>query len=234
MRYVVAPEVWHSYPDLKTGLVMAAGVRNGDASPGVEALLADAEASLKAEVVPEALSQHPHVAAWRRAYSAFGVTPSQYRNAAEAVARHVLRRGSAPRVNAAVDLGNACSLRCLLPVAVWDVDSVDGDMIIRFARGDEPFTDLASQDVSYPAPGEVIYGDDRRALSRRWNWRGALETVATPESANVLFTVEGVGPGADAVEEATRALAANVEEHLGAQVRCEVLHRDHQWAQVSP
>jgi phenylalanyl-tRNA synthetase beta subunit len=59
-----------------------------------------------------------------------------------------------------VDLANLVSIRYALPVAVFDRRSIEGCLTVRFARGDEPWSDLGSSTAERPEPGEVIFADD--------------------------------------------------------------------------
>ena len=66
------------------------------------------------------LSELPTLAAWRRAFRAFGVDPTAYRSAAEALLRRLTKQGSIPSINALVDIGNLVAIRYGLPVAMFD------------------------------------------------------------------------------------------------------------------
>jgi len=231
MRYIVADEIWQAYPNLTTGLVVARDVANVGTDPEVEALLAEAEAWAAGRYGREPLSAHPHVAAWRATYSSFGVKPSRYRSAVEALLRQVVKRGRLPRINRLVDLGNLVAVRHALPVAAYDLDRVQGDMVIRFARGDETFRDLGSGEVSYPAPGEVIYSDAREAHSRRWNWRQSDSSKVTLETRRILYTIEGIGGiPSGAVAAAVEELAARVAPFASGGVTTHLLNAEQRWA----
>ncbi|MFB0535765.1 MAG: B3/4 domain-containing protein, partial [Anaerolineae bacterium] len=121
MKYAVDSDVYSVYPELYTGIAVLSGVSNSASSPEVTALLAGAEAHLRAEWGGRPASEHPHVAAWRAAYSTFGVKPSKYRSAVEALTRRVLKGGELPRINKLVDLGNCLSVKYVLPMAAYDL-----------------------------------------------------------------------------------------------------------------
>ena len=144
------------------------------------------------------LSELETLSAWRRTFSAFGVKPTQYRNAAEALLRRLTKAGDIPSINALVDLANLVSIRHRLPVAVFDQSMVRGLTTVRFANGDEEFTDLGSGEVSHPEQGEVIFVDDAGVVSaRRWCWRQSGQSAAGPGTTEALITVEGQHPDAD-------------------------------------
>ena len=145
------------------------------------------------------LSELPTLAAWRRAFRAFGVDPTAYRSAAEALLRRLTKQGSIPSINALVDIGNLVAIRYGLPVAMFDQRTVTGGTAVRFAAGTESFTDLGSGDRETPAQGEVIFIDDAGLVSaRRWCWRQSAESASGLDTTEVLVTVEGHHDGAEA------------------------------------
>jgi DNA/RNA-binding domain of Phe-tRNA-synthetase-like protein len=164
------------------------------------------------------LSELPSLAAWRRALSAFGVEPTRYRSAAEALLRRLTKQGDIPSLNPLVDLGNLVSIRYGLPVAVFDRRSVTGGTAVRFADGSERFTDLGGDgSADRPEPGEVIFVDDAGLVSaRRWCWRQSVESAARADTTEVLVTVEGHHDGAAAdVEAALGDLQTLLARHAG-------------------
>jgi DNA/RNA-binding domain of Phe-tRNA-synthetase-like protein len=156
------------------------------------------------------LAELPSLAAWRRAFSAFGVEPTRYRSAAEALLRRLTKHGDLPSLGLLVDIGNLVSVRYALPVAVFDLEAIAGGITVRFAQGDEEFTDLGSGDVQRPDPGEVIFVDDAgHVAARRWCWRQNAESATAPDTTDVLLTVEGHH------ERAAEEVAAAVSDLVG-------------------
>ena len=157
----------------------------------------------------------PTLAAWRRAFRAFGVDPTAYRSAAEALLRRLTKQGSIPSINALVDIGNLVAIRYGLPVAMFDQRTVTGGTTVRFAAGTESFTDLGSGERENPAEGEVIFIDDAGLVSaRRWCWRQSAESASGPDTTEVLVTVEGHHDGAEAdVTAAVADLEALLRDH---------------------
>jgi DNA/RNA-binding domain of Phe-tRNA-synthetase-like protein len=191
------PAVASRFPTIVGGVVHAVWVTNG---PSPEALVEEyraEQARVLERIGTTPLSELPSLAAWRRAFRGFGVDPTAYRSAAEALLRRLTKQGSIPSINALVDIGNLVSIRHALPVAVFDQRSVTGETIVRFATGEETFTDLGSGGVEALEPGEVIFIDEVGLVcARRWCWRQSAETAARPDATEVLVTVEGHHDGA--------------------------------------
>ena len=162
---------------------------------------------MRARIGDTPLSEIPTLAAWRRAFRGFGVDPTAYRSAAEALLRRLTKRASLPSINALVDIGNLVAIRYGLPVAMFDQRTVSGGTTVRFANGSERFTDLGSGETESPDSGEVIFIDDAGLVSaRRWCWRQSAESASRPETSEILVTVEGHH------DDAARDVAAAVAE----------------------
>jgi DNA/RNA-binding domain of Phe-tRNA-synthetase-like protein len=125
------------------------------------------------------------------------------------------KQGSIPSINRLVDIGNLVSIRYGLPVAVFDLRALTGAITVRFATGDERFTDLGSGDAETPEPGEVIFIDDAGLVcARRWCWRQSAESASGPHTTEILVTAEGHHDrAADDVAAATADLVALLGAH---------------------
>jgi DNA/RNA-binding domain of Phe-tRNA-synthetase-like protein len=191
------PSITKRFPEIVGGVAHAMGLTNGQSpAPLADAFRAEQSAVL-ARLGATPLSEVPSLSAWRRAFRGFGVDPTAYRSAAEALLRRLTKQGSIPSINALVDIGNLVSIRYSLPVAVCDQRAVSGGTTVRFATGHEAFTDLGSGQLEVPDAGEVIFIDEAGLVSaRRWCWRQSAESASRPGTTEVLATVEGHHAGA--------------------------------------
>ena len=179
-----------AYPDYVGLVLVAEGVRNGPTDAGTDALLADAEAALRAARLERA-ADHPHIAAWRAAFSSFGAKPSRYPSSAEALMARVLKGQPLPRVNALVDLYNAVSVRHALPLGGEDADRLAGALRLTIATGGEPFDPRGDgEDLEAVPVGEVVWRDDTGVTCRRWNWRQGRRTQLTESTTRAFFVFD--------------------------------------------
>lgn len=179
------------FPSIRAGALVARGVTNRPSSAALAAELTAAQQEARERIGDTPLSEVPSLAAWRRAFTAFGVSPTKYRSAAEAIARRITKKGDLPTISTLVDIGNLVSARHSLPVAVIDLGAVKGGITVRLARGDEPFDDLGGSEAEHPAEGEVVFVDDADAVTaRRWCWRQSRPTAASEATTDVLVVVE--------------------------------------------
>ena len=194
------------FPSVAGGVIHAVGVTNGPSSAALTDAYRAEQEGVRVRIGDTPLSEIPTLAAWRRAFRVFGVNPTAYRSAAEALLRRLTKQGSLPSINALVDIGNLVAIRYGLPVAIFDQRMVSGGTTVRFANGSEWFTDLGSGGRESPEPGEVIFIDEAGLVSaRRWCWRQSAESASTSQTREVLVTVEGHHDGAEPVVSAAVA-----------------------------
>lgn len=191
--FAYAPDLLEVYPGITAGVIHATGLAN---TPSSTSLLADyrstqTERLAGLETTP--IAELPSIAAWRRAFTRFGAKPTQYRNAAEALLRRLTKAGDIPSINTLVDIGNLISVRWAMPVAVMDQAQIAGSTTVRFATGEESFTDLGSSETARPETGEVVFVDDAGLVSaRRWCWRQSRQSASGPDTTDALFVIEGL------------------------------------------
>src|SRR5437764_8236679 len=136
------PEILARFPSIVGGVIFAQGMMNGPTPESLQvAFLAEQQATLQ-RIGNMPLSQVKSLAAWRSAFREFGVDPTQYRSAAEALLRRLTKKGDIPSINLLVDLANLVSIRYALPVAVFDTRALTGTVTVHFPDGSERYTTL--------------------------------------------------------------------------------------------
>lgn len=220
--------ILETFPNIVGGVITASGISNGPASPALQNAYLKRQQEVLSALGSKPLSEVESLAAWRSAFRTFGVDPTQYRSAAEALLRRLTKKGDIPSINTLVDIGNMVSIRYGLPVAVVDRSGFAAPITVHFADGNEPFRNLNQQEVDHPAPGEVIFTDaDGQGVARRWCWRQSEESAAREATTDVVITVEAHHANARAdVEAAVAELLALLSEYFGVQGEAGILSRE--------
>lgn len=212
-----------AFPTLACGIVQIAGVSaDADASTAIRPRLDRAVERLSLQNEGD----FPEIQAWRRAFSAMGLKPTQYRCASEALLRRLRKEGTLPSLHPLVDLCNAVSVAFATPIAVFDIEKVEGGLTVRPARGDERY-DTFPGTIETPEPGEIIFADEGgRAHARRWTNRQSAVSAVGPGTTDVLIVAEALHPDAQAdigrliasLSEAVRSVwpKASVEDRSAA------------------
>lgn len=211
----VSPAVSERFPTYRGLVLFATGLGNGPSDERSLALLAEAEDHAREAFATTPPAGHPHIAAWREAFRAFGVKPQRTLNSAEALISRVLKGGGLPSVNRLVDAYNAVSVRFAVPCGGEDLDRVVGAVTLRIADGTESFDTVKDGQpfVDHPATGEVVWADDAGVTCRAWNWRQGTRTRLTEASTRAYFLFDALEPMTEAeLEAAGDALEASLYE----------------------
>ncbi len=189
MYFEHASEIWRDFPSLVPLAVFAAGI-----TPDVPVA---ARTSHFADLAKSRLgagreSDLAEIQAWRRAFTAMGLRPTQYRCAAESLLRRFRMDGALPQLHPLVDLCNAISLAFAVPIAVFDVAKISGPLAVRYAAGDEDYLTFGGE-TEHPQAGEVIFSDKAgNAHARRWTNRQSGLSAVTDETTAALIVAEAL------------------------------------------
>jgi DNA/RNA-binding domain of Phe-tRNA-synthetase-like protein len=185
------PDLLSCYPNLCAGIILAREMRNRPTPPELLDAFQSEQRDVLARLGQGSLSEIPALAAWRSAFRGFGVEPTRYRSAAEALLRRLTKKSNIPSINALVDAYNLVSIRYALPMAAFDLAQLNGSLTIRFADGTEWFTAHDEPEAGHPEPGEVIFVDDSGLIfARRWCWKQSLQSTTRLDTTTALITVE--------------------------------------------
>ncbi len=228
MRFQIEDDIWDMFPELILGAVTAGGIDNSGEALDLRSQIRDAQRFILANYKSDNLAQIPRIQAWRRAYSTFGAKPKKYQSSVESLYRMSLKERPLRSVNKVVDIYNLISLKHLVPAGGDDLDKVEGDIVLAFASGEEPFVPLNSSEEEFAKPGEVIYRDGRGVLCRRWNWRECERTKMTEHTRNVCLVVEGLPPvDHGIIQEVLDDLGGLVSRYCGGKIFTDILDSSH-------
>lgn len=178
-----------AHPGLVAGVLRLDGVAPHAAAG---ALLAPLHARARARLAAGPEGEFPEIQAWRRAFSAMGLKPTQYRCAAESLLRRLRKEGGLPALHPLVDVCNAVSMAFATPIAVFDLAAIEGDLTVRHARGDERYAGVGGEQEP-PAPGEVVFADGAgQAHARRWCHRQSARSAVSGTTQQVLVVAEAL------------------------------------------
>lgn len=189
MQFSHSDTIWQVFPELLAGALHAGGI---DADANVEEAIAGFSAIAEARLAETQEGEFPEIQAWRRGFSRMGLKPTQYRCASEALLRRFRQEGALPRLHPLVDLCNAASIAFAIPVAVFDLSKISGNLEVRHADGSEAYLTFAGE-MEHPEAGEVIFADAaRQAHARRWTNRQSGLSAVRDGTRSVLIVAEAM------------------------------------------
>lgn len=218
MEFRIDDGILTKYASVKIGVLTGRGLNIGEHD--LTSLQEEAIENARKEIGTDPITQHAYIRSWREIYRSFGTKPGDYRPSAEALTRRVLKGRGFPMINAAVDAYNALSIKHLIPMGGFDLDKVEGAIALRVSDGGEVFTPLGAKDTEETYQGEVVYADEARILTRRWNFRDCEETKITKKTKDLVMFADG-SPDMprEHVEEALNELSAVLQSLCGGNMK---------------
>lgn len=231
-------EIIRDFPDFRVAVLRAERIEIEPGRPAeLAALIAEREAACRARWAGTELSEIPGIAAWRKAYRAFGIKKTSYRSSVERLVKNILANRPLPEINVFVDAYNAVSLAHVMPLGADDMAKVSGDIAFRYSRIGDQFVDMASggeegtaPEVDPPKPGEVVFADNEKILCRRWNWRQDVRSLVTPLTTRAVVTIQSNGVGD--VAAAAADLRAMLGRFTGAETSVTTVDRIRPFAEL--
>jgi DNA/RNA-binding domain of Phe-tRNA-synthetase-like protein len=97
---------------------------------------------------PRVVLESAKITATRAGYKALGKDPARYRGSAEALLRRVLSGKGFPQINSVVDIINLVSVESRLPIGLYDLAKVKGDIVFRTGRAGETYKGIGKYDLN--------------------------------------------------------------------------------------
>ena len=149
MTYPVSidPALYAVYPEIRLGrLRFTAEVKAPD-----ERFWAEMEETylpqVRAAIEGRGWSEIPGIRGSRLMYKAFGRNPGRYRGSSEALIRRVRRSDPLYRINSVVDVNNLISVRSGLSVGSYDLDKVQGKIVMRRGAAGETYPGIGKDAI---------------------------------------------------------------------------------------
>ena len=227
MFFSIQKELFDLLPDLTIGMARVMGVDNSHSFKEIDHLLIQAVEELKKNFVVDKAQDHPRIKPWRTAFSKLGISGSKFPSSIESMARRILKGDPFPKINPLVDLYNSISLKYLVPMGGHDLDTLQGNISLRFAEGWEPFTPMGGGERITVPKGELIYRDDQEVLTRNWVWRQCEKDKTTEKTRNIFIPIDVLGEvGRKVAEEIVQDLVEQIPKYVGGSIFSEVLNRE--------
>jgi DNA/RNA-binding domain of Phe-tRNA-synthetase-like protein len=160
---------------------------------------------------PRALLESPKIQATRAGYKALGKDPARYRGSAEALLRRILSGKGFPQINSVVDIINLISVESRLPIGLYDLAHVKGDVVFRSGRAGETYKGIGKYDLNLEglpvfSDGEGPHGSPTSDSER---------TMVTPSTRRVAAILVSFG-GAEGLESSGQRMSALLQKYAEA------------------
>ena len=179
ITFSVAPEL------ARLGVIVKAALFVG---PVIKKKNIDLENAIRTLHVSESMLHDPILQAYSDLHAHSGV--HGFFPGAESLIRYLLKNGTLPNVNCVVDAYNLVSAESLLSIGAHDAEHLDGNLVIRPAKGDEHFVPLGSTKPQPVKKGEYVCTDEEKVIC--WlDIRQCAETKITGKTKAYLVYLQG-------------------------------------------
>lgn len=187
---------------------VTAAVEAAETPPGLAEELRAAEDKTLQLPEPKAVLESAAVLATRAAYKALGKDPARYRGSAEALLRRIISGKGLPAINAVVDVINLVSVESRLPVGLYDLAHVSGDIVFRAGKAGETYKGIGKYDLNLE--GLPLFAD---AVGPHGSATSDSErTMVIAATKQVLAIIISFG-GADGLEKWSARMTQLLEQY---------------------
>ena len=191
MKLIIDESVAKRFPELIVPIRVFQEVIISKSHPDLERFKEEVYARIKGKYTIESLKDSPRVRAYRDFFWRIGIDPTKNRPSAEALIRRILAEKPIPQINTLVDAYNLASAEVAIPMAAFDLDRLEGELVMRFAKNGEEFLGIGMSHPISLKGGEVVISDKKKLVAI-YPYRDAEYSKVTETTKNVLLLVCGV------------------------------------------
>ena len=224
-KFIVDKKVFDKIPNYCLGVVVATGIDNKNNNEEIPKFLDKEVLKFANKYEDTNIRDLPHIKACREAFEKLDMNPNKYMCSIEALTKRVQKKKELPHINNIVDLSNAISIKYTFPLGAHDIDTLQGDMELRFTTTGDTFNPLGEDVIETLENNEVAYVSNHIVKTRRWLWRQSNDGKTTEQTTNVFFPIDGFIEFKDELLQARDELS-NYLQKLGAKTKNFYIDKD--------
>lgn len=113
--------------------------------------------SLYLDMQEQSVTERPGIAEWRKLWKTLGADPNRYRHSAESLMRRIAKQNYLTPFHSAVDLNNFFSLQYEIPIGIYDMEKLEGDIEIALGEDDTGYEGLNGR---FNSLKNILYSKD--------------------------------------------------------------------------
>ena len=220
MKFSVSSEVFEKLDNVCFGVIVAKGIDNSLVKDDIVEKLNQSIKNCVDKFKDTKVKELEGILCYRDAFKELGINPNKFMSSIEAMLTRTSKGKGLPNISPIVDLGNAVSLKYMVPLGAHDIDTLDGDIEVRFSKEGDSFIPLGTEEKEILEDGELIYSAGDNVRTRRWIWRQSEQGKITNESKNIFFPIDGfTDKNYESVMSARDELASLLKEVFSCDVK---------------
>jgi len=191
---------------------VTAGVQPGPSPVALLAEMNQRELEIQELPFPRGVLESPQVETVRKAYKSLGKDPARYRGSAEALLRRIVAGKGFPQINAVVDVINLVSVESRLPVGLYDLGHIVGEIVFRAGRASETYKGIGKYDLNLE--GLPLFADTVGPHGSATS--DSERTMVTGATKHVLAVIISFG-GTEGLERWAQRMSTMLTQHAAGQ-----------------
>lgn len=145
------------HPELKFGIIHYTKIVVAESPQMIKGRMQLYQENLYIEMQENPVTQREGIAEWRQLWKRLGADPNRYRHSAESLMCRISKQNYLTPYHSGVDLNNFFSLQYEIPVGLYDVDKLQGD--VEIALGEEE-TGYEGLNGRFNSLNNILYSKD--------------------------------------------------------------------------
>ena len=147
MEITISPELKATVPDFKIGIIHYHNIEVSDSPQMVKGRLRLFQEKLYFDLLEKQLTDFDGIKEWRDIFKKVGTDPSRYRPSAEALYRRIKKQQYIETIHSAADLNNFFSLQYEIPLGIYDLDKLKGDISITIGTDEDEYLGINERTI---------------------------------------------------------------------------------------
>ncbi|MCM3588936.1 phenylalanine--tRNA ligase beta subunit-related protein [Mesobacillus maritimus] len=142
MEIMISSELCRLVPGFTAGIIRYRNIEVGPSPQMLKGRLQLFQESIYFDLEDKNLTEFDGIKEWRQIFKQVGKDPNRYRHSAEALYRRIKKQNYLQSVHSAIDTNNFFSLKYEVPIGIYDMDKVNGDIEIKIGNESEEYIGL--------------------------------------------------------------------------------------------
>lgn len=138
----ISPDVKEKVPDLKVGIIEYQSIVVSDSPQMLKGRLQLFQESIFFDLETRQLSDIEGLVEWKKTFKQIGTDPNRYRPSVEALYRRIKKQNYIPSIHSAADINNFFSLQYEVPIGIYDLSKIEGEIELRIGSEDDEYTGI--------------------------------------------------------------------------------------------
>ncbi|WP_078552430.1 B3/4 domain-containing protein [Bacillus alkalicellulosilyticus] len=146
LSVTIAKTIKEVVPQFQLGVITYQNITVSDSPQMLKGRLRFYQEELQISLENQDIGDIPSISETRSILKKLGIDTSRYRPSSEALLRRIKKGQLFNPINSAVDLNNFFSIQYQIPLGIYDLDMIEGDVELRLGKENESYLGINGRD----------------------------------------------------------------------------------------